>query len=123
MNKAEILNELKNLNLNPKDYIVISGASLVVRGIIPQTPDIDLACSKDFYDALDWPKSVGSAGKRIKSYGCFEISDNFYYEGMAVDKIDGFYFMNIVDVLKIKKHRNFNLVEVMYLNKIQAHFC
>ena len=50
MNKTEILNHLKNLKLDKNKYIVISGAALVVRGIIDETPDIDLACNKEFYD-------------------------------------------------------------------------
>lgn len=106
MNKTEILNRLKNLKLDKNKYIVISGAALVVRGIIDETPDIDLACNKEFYDNLNWEISLGSAGRCIKSFDCFEISDNFYYDNMPIDIIDGFKFMNIKDILKIKKLLN-----------------
>lgn len=106
MNKSEILNALKNLNLDKSKFVVISGAALVVREVIPQTPDVDLACSKEYYNTLNWAESLGSAGKRIKSFGCFEISDNFYYNNMPVDIIDGFKFMNLRDILKIKKLLN-----------------
>lgn len=106
MNKDEILNKLHNLHLDKSKYIIISGAALVIRGIIEQTPDIDLACDKDLYDDLDWIESIGSAGKKIKSYGCFDISDNFYDKNMEYDVIDGYKLMTLKDILKIKKLLN-----------------
>jgi hypothetical protein len=65
MNKEEIIKNLKKLELNKKDYIVICGSSLVMQGIIDETPDIDLACSKEIYDSLDWPVKYLSLDKEL----------------------------------------------------------
>ena len=43
MTKEEIFKKLDSLELNKEEYIVISGASLVVQDIIEETSDIDLA--------------------------------------------------------------------------------
>ena len=66
MTKEEIFKELKKLDLPKDKYIVISGASLVVQDIIDETDDIDLTCSKEFYDKLDWPVRIGAFGVEIK---------------------------------------------------------
>ena len=58
MTKEEIFDELEKLDLPKDKYIVISGASLVCQGLIEKTNDIDLACSKDFFEKLEWPVRV-----------------------------------------------------------------
>ena len=78
MNKSEILNYLKTLNLNKEQIIIISGASLVVQNIIEQTPDIDIATTTKYYNQLNWPEKIGALGKPIKYYGNVEISNNLY---------------------------------------------
>lgn len=106
MNKEEILNELHKSNLDKNRFVIISGAALVLSDVIDETLDIDLACDKDLYDALDWIESIGSAGKKIKSHKCFEISDNFYDNNMKFDVIEGYKLMTLKDILKIKKQLN-----------------
>ena len=66
LKKNDIFNILNKLKLDKKDFIVISGANLVVRGIIEETPDIDLTCSKKVYDKLLWKEKIGAAGVNIK---------------------------------------------------------
>ena len=66
MNKKEILNYLKKLDLDKNEYIVISGASLVLHDVIDATKDIDLSCSKKYYDRIKWPTKMGHMGKEIK---------------------------------------------------------
>ena len=78
MNKLDIFKELEKLDLPKDKYIVISGASLVCQDIIDETDDIDLTCSKEFYDELDWPTRVGAFGVEVKYMDCFEISYNLY---------------------------------------------
>ena len=78
MKKEEVFKELEILDLPKDKYIVISGASLVCQDIIDETDDIDLTCSKEFYNKLDWPTRIGAFGKEVKYKDCFEISDNLY---------------------------------------------
>jgi len=50
MNKDEILNTLKKYNL--KDFIIISGASMVIQGVKKTTNDIDIIVDDDTYNFL-----------------------------------------------------------------------
>lgn len=56
MNKNEIIEKLKKSNLDKNEIIVISGASLVVHDIINDTEDIDLICTKEYYEMINWKK-------------------------------------------------------------------
>ena len=105
MTKEEIFKELKKLDLSKDKYIVISGASLVCQDIIDETDDIDLTCSKEFYDKLDWPTRIGAFGKEVKYKDCFEINDNLY-EYQDIVLINSYRFLSLEDCLEIKKRLN-----------------
>ena len=74
MNRDEIFNKLKNCNLDLSKCIIIGGASLVVQGIIDETDDIDFACSKEYYDSIDWDYDNSIDGNVLKEKDCFSIS-------------------------------------------------
>ena len=105
MKKEEVFKELEKLDLSKDKYIVISGASLVCQDIIDETDDIDLTCSKEFYDKLDWPTRIGAFGKEVKYKDCFEISDNLY-EYQDIVLINSYRFLSLEDCLEIKKRLN-----------------
>ncbi len=105
MNKIEIFNFLDKLDIPKDKYIVISGASLVVQDIIDETTDIDLTCSRKFYDKINWPVRIGAFGVEVKYKDCFEISYNLY-EYQNVITIDGYNFLSLEDCLEIKKRLN-----------------
>ena len=105
MTKEEIFNKLEKLDLPKDKYIVISGASLVVQDIIEETTDIDLACSKEFYEKIDWPTRIGAFGVEVKYKDYFEISYNLYeYQDIVI--INGYRFLSLEDCLDIKKRLN-----------------
>ena len=105
MNKLEIFKELEKLDLPKDKYIVINGASLVSQDIIDETDDIDLTCSKEFYDKLDWPIRIGAFGVEIKYKDCFEIGCNLpKYQDIVL--INGYRFLSLEDCLEIKKRLN-----------------
>ena len=105
MNKKEVLKKLKELKLDKDKYIVISGASLVLHDVIDATKDIDLSCSKKYYDKIDWPTKMGHMGKEIKYFDIFEISDNLYDEN-NIDVIKEYKTMNLERCLEIKRILN-----------------
>jgi hypothetical protein len=105
MNKKEIFERLNNLELDKNKYIIISGASLVVQDIINETPDIDLATSVSYYGKINWDEKIGAFGKLIKVKDCFEISFNLYEKNRFIE-INGYKFMILEDILKIKKALN-----------------
>ena len=74
MKKIELLNLLKELNFPKDEYYVLSGASLVLRGIREEANNLDLCISeelfkqiKDKYDLTDEKKN---------GCGFYKINDN-----------------------------------------------
>ena len=105
MNKLEIFKELEKLDLPKDKYIVISGASLVVQDIIDETDDIDLTCTREFYDKLDWPTRIGAFGVEVKYKYCFEIGCNLpEYQDIVL--INSYRFLSLEECLEIKKRLN-----------------
>lgn len=105
MNKEDIIFKLSSLNLDKNEYIVIGGTSLVLRGIIKETSDIDLTTSNSYYNKINWPVKNGAFNIEIKYDDCFEISYNLYDE-KSCDWIDGYKVISIKNVLKEKKTLN-----------------
>ena len=52
MNREQLLDLLKELNLPKDEYYVLSGASLVIRGIREQASDLDLCISKELFEQI-----------------------------------------------------------------------
>lgn len=105
MNELEIFKELEKLDLSKDKYIVISGASLVCQDLLDETDDIDLACSKDFYDNLNWSTRTGAFGVEVKYKDYFEIGYNLY-EYQDIVLINGYRFLSLAGCLEIKKRLN-----------------
>lgn len=107
LNKKDILyklDQLKYYGINTDKFIVLSGASLVLQGIIPKTKDIDLAVPKDFFDKHKGIVTKGAFGKEIKTFGVFEISYNLYDSDYII--VEGYKCATIESVLKTKKKLN-----------------
>lgn len=102
MNKKEILEKLEKSNLDKNKIIVLSGASLVMQGIISETNDIDLSCDKEYYDKLDWNTKIGAYGTNIKYNDVFEIGTGIYFPNDVVC-IEGYKFLNLEKCYEIKK--------------------
>lgn len=105
MNKKEIIDKLKNIDLDLNEIIVISGASLVVQNIIERTSDIDLSCSEAYYKKIKWKEKLGAFKTNIKYYDVFEIGNNFFQPDEVVI-IDGIKFLNLKECLRIKEKLN-----------------
>lgn len=101
MNKVEVFEKLDKLDLDKNNYIIISGASLVVQDVIDDTSDIDLSCSKEYYNSIEWPTKTGYFNTEIKYKDCYEIGCNFFDEDKIVI-INGYKFMNLEACLDLK---------------------
>lgn len=101
MNKVEVFEKLDKLDLDKNNYIIISGASLVVQDIIDDTSDVDLSCSKEYYNSIEWPTKTGYFNTEIKYKNCFEIGCNFFDEDKIII-INGYKFMNLEACLDLK---------------------
>jgi len=73
--KEDIIKILKNYNFNVNEYIVISGAAMVLHGYKEYTRDIDLAVSSVYYNQL------------LKEYDC--TLERVNEEGECIFFIDG----------------------------------
>lgn len=109
MNRKEILNELKKYNFNPKKYIVISGAAMVLYGFKEDTPDIDIATTKEYKKEL------------LKKYDC--VLENIEKDAYLIDDtinfgcnyykrrheyVEGFPVQRIEDLIELKRKLNRN---------------
>lgn len=105
MKKEEILKKLDSLELDRSKYIIISGASLVCQGILEETEDIDLSCSREYYNSIVWDTKKGYFGSEIKYFASFEIGTNFYDDTKIVE-IDGYRFADVEATYELKKLEN-----------------
>lgn len=101
MNKEEVLKQLEQLTLDKDQYIIIGGAALVLQEVLEETHDIDLACTDEFYQLLDWEINTGYFGSDIKCRDCFEIGTNFFDE-KRVDLIFGYRVANLEACYELK---------------------
>lgn len=129
MNRQEIIKRLRDLKLPKNEYYVLSGASLVLRGIREICSDIDLCISEElFSDVKDRLKMTPD---KLNSCNFYHLSDALE---IVVDKKDYFNMedgdeFNLEDIktiLAFKESRNLpkdqqDIVNIKkYLNKKES---
>lgn len=85
MKKIELLNLLKELNFPKDEYYVLSGASLVLRGIKEEANDLDLCISKELFNHIK--NKFNLTDERKNECGFYKINDNLE---IVVDKKENF---------------------------------
>ena len=85
MKKIELLNLLKELNFPKDEYYVLSGASLVLRGIKEEANDLDLCISKELFNQIK--NKFNLTDERKNECGFYKINDNLE---IVVDKKENF---------------------------------
>lgn len=104
LNKEEIFKNLKQFDKYKEEFVVLSGASLVVQGMQKETTDIDLAVSEKFLKEFSpiSNEKIGFFGNIIYEYNDIEYFTTFYDKTKCVN-INGYYFCDLEEVLRIKK--------------------
>ncbi|MDO4283655.1 MAG: hypothetical protein Q4D02_08485 [Clostridia bacterium] len=74
MNKTELLNLLNELNFPKDEYYVLSGASLVLRGIREKAGDLDLCISNELFENIKEKYNLTEDKKN--DCGFYRISDS-----------------------------------------------
>ena len=101
MKKQEFIEKLESFGLPESEFIILSGGSLLLRGLREETADFDLCASKALAEKLD-----------LKSFpqdesGCWNPFENVQMkddmEGRAFDVIDGFQCETLGSILTFKK--------------------
>ena len=85
MNKIELLNLLEELNFPKDEYYVLSGASLVLRGIKEEANDLDLCISEELFKQIKDKYNLTEEKKN--ECGFYKINDNLE---IVVDKKEDF---------------------------------
>ncbi len=135
MNKQDIINTLNKYHFDTNEYMVISGASMVLQGIKETTKDIDISVSKKYYDFLEENYNC-ELEKVINGLNIYLIdkvinfSTNYYnrdevvmYEGFPIQDLDGIKKLklslnrekDIKDINKLDKYLNLNPLVLAYL--------
>ena len=106
MNKNQILRELEKYNFDKNDYIVISGAALVLLGVKDKTNDIDIAVSDKLYEEL-LKQYDCIFEKNVDKYDIWFINgiinfSNHYYNCIDYIDYEGYKVQALESVLKLK---------------------
>jgi len=110
LNKDNILKTLKEYNFDSQNYIIISGAALVLQNVKEYTSDIDITVSDELYNLL-LKKYNCFLEKEIDNYNVWFIDDiinfsNKYYGKIEYIELLGYKVQTIDSVLKLKKQLN-----------------
>lgn len=110
MNKQEILSKLNELSINKQEYIIISGAAMVIHEIKENTSDIDIATSSKLYrELLENHNCIFE--RKVGEYDVWFVNEkiNFsenYYRLTEYIEYCGYKVQNIESILKLKKQLN-----------------
>lgn len=85
MKKIELLNLLKELNFPKDEYYVLSGASLVLRGIREEAGDLDLCISEELFETIKEKYNLTEDKKN--DCGFYRINDDLE---LVVNKKENF---------------------------------
>lgn len=106
----KIIKLIDKYKLDKNKIVIISGAALVIHGIIDKTNDIDISCDKEYYDYL------------LKNYNCIferknENGEDIYmideiinfgtsFMPKEIVNINGLNVSSIKDIYLLKKYLN-----------------
>lgn len=110
MNKQQIIKILKQYNFDSKEYIVISGAAMVLLGIKESTNDIDIAVTSNYSNYL--LSKYECILEIINQYGVkvyfidniINFSTSYYSENKIF--IDNIPVQSIQDIVNLKSKLN-----------------
>lgn len=110
MNKKEIISILKKYNFDKNEYVVISGAAMVLYNLKETTSDIDLSVSEDYLKFL--LENYECTFDKLNEYGkeVYYIDDiinvGVSYMPNKKEFIDDIPVSSVDDIIKLKKHLN-----------------
>lgn len=110
MNKEQILKKIKSYKLDKKEFIIITGAALVILGIKKSTKDIDISVSDKLYKKL-LEEYKCTFEKKANNYDIWYIDQiinfsNNYYNTIKYIEYDGYKVQTPDSILEIKKKLN-----------------
>ncbi len=113
MNRKEIIEVLNKLDLPKSEYVVLSGASMVMQKVKSKTSDIDISVSKELFGIL---KNNATIVNSFLGYDVYKVNDyevefsnnySFFDKSNAV-LINDIYFQDLNSIKKMKEKFNRN---------------
>ena len=104
MDKAEFIEKLEKLNLPGTEYIILSGGSLLLRGIRDQTADLDITVSKSLAAALDLYHCPKDDYGLYNPFPGVQMKDDM--EDFRFDLVDGYQCETLEQILEQKRKWN-----------------
>ena len=111
MNRKEIIEVLNKLDLPKSEYVVLSGASMVMQKVKSKTSDIDISVSKELFGIL---KNNATIVNSFLGYDVYKVNDyevefsnnySFFDTSNAV-LINDIYFQDLNSIKKMKESFN-----------------
>lgn len=101
MNKTEYIKALEKLNLPKSEYIILSGGSLLMRGLRETSADLDLCATKKLAEQIDlYHAPVDDKGFYTPFENCQMMDD---FDRFEYDVIDGYQCETLQSILAFKK--------------------
>ncbi len=113
MNRKEFIEVLNKLDLPKSEYVVLSGASMVMQKVKSKTSDIDISVSKELFGIL---KNNATIVNSFLGYDVYKVNDyevefsnnySFFDKSNAV-LINDIYFQDLNSIKKMKENFNRN---------------
>ena len=101
MKRQELIEKLNEFGFPKSEYMILSGGSLLLRGLREETADIDLSVSAKLADQLDLERC---AKDELGCYVPFEdVQMKADMESRSFDIVDGFHCQTLEDILALKR--------------------
>ena len=101
MNKKEYVEKLEEFGFPRSEYMILSGGSMLLRGLREETADFDLCVSKALADKLDLSHCPQDDKGCYVPFSDVEMTDGL--EGRSYDIIDGFKCETLGSILAFKR--------------------
>lgn len=103
MNRQEFIERLEAMSLPKDQYIILSGGSLLLRGLRETTADFDLCASEELAKELDLYHAPEDDKGYHVPFDNVQMSDNF--DDYDYDIVDGFQCETLESILEFKRRK------------------
>ena len=101
MNKHEFIEKLESFGLPRSEYVILSGGSLLLRGLREQTADLDLCASKALAQKLGLSRFPQDESGCWNPFEDVQMKDDM--EGRPFDIVDGYQCETLESILEHKR--------------------
>ena len=101
MNRQEFTERLEAFGFPKSEYMILSGGSLLLRGLREETQDFDLCVSKDLAKRLDLQHCAKDEKGYYAPFPDVQMTDNL--GSRPFDVVDGFQCETLESVLALKR--------------------